>query len=174
MMKAEIIKPKKEGKEKKSILTPVIYLALGLLLAFKSNEVTKIIFYIIGILIIIYGIKSFVVGYQNKEHTQIKNINFGIAGVSVIIGILLILLSGVLEASTRYVLGFFLVYLGVSRMITEASFGNFISWSNLSNIVLIILGIYSILFSNVIFLIVGWVLIINAVLLFWEYFKEEK
>lgn len=174
MMKTEIIKPKKEKKEKTNLLTPVIYLALGLLLAFKSNEVTKIIFYIIGILIIVYGIKAFVVGYQNKEVMQIKNINYGIAGVSVGIGLLLILLSGVLEASMRYVLGFFLIYMGVSRMMTEFSFGNNFSWSNLSNIVLILLGIYSIFFSNVVFVIIGWVLIINAVFLFWDYLKENN
>lgn len=173
-MKTEIIKPKKEGEEKKSLLTPVIYLALGILLAFKSNEVTKMIFYIIGILVIIYGIKTYVVGYQNKEIANIKNINYSIALISVIIGILVIMLSGVLEASTRYVLGFFLVYMGISRMITEISFGKVFAWSNLSNVVLIALGIYSIFFSNVIFLIVGWVLTINAVLLFIEYFKEEK
>jgi len=91
-----------------------------------------------------------------------------------IIGLLVIILSGVLEASTRYVLGFFLVYIGISRTITEISFGRLITWSNLSNMILVALGIYSIFFSNVIFLIIGWVLIANAVLLFIEYFKGEK
>ena len=36
-MKAEIIKPKKEKKETKNLLNPIIYLVLGLLLMFKSN-----------------------------------------------------------------------------------------------------------------------------------------
>lgn len=171
-MKTEIIKPKKEGKEKKNILTPIIYLILGVILAFKSNEAIKLLFYIIGILVIIYGMKSFVIGYQNKDNIQIKNINIGIAAVSIIIGLLVILLSGVLEMSIRYVLGFFLVYMGISRMLTEISFGNHFSWSNLSNIVLIVLGVYSILFSNAVLVIIGWILIINAVLLIWEYLKN--
>ena len=57
-MKAEIIKPKKEKKEARSLLNPIIYLVLGLLLMFRSNEVVELLFYVLGIIIIIYGIKS--------------------------------------------------------------------------------------------------------------------
>ena len=68
-MKAEIIKPNKEDKDVKrmdnNILTPIIYLVLGLLLIFKNDKVMEFIFYVIGIVIIIYGIKSFVLYYQN-------------------------------------------------------------------------------------------------------------
>ena len=59
-MKAEIIKPKKEKKETKNLLNPTIYLVLGLLLMFKSNEVVELLFYVLGIIVIIYGIKSFI------------------------------------------------------------------------------------------------------------------
>ena len=95
-MKAEIIKPKKEKKESKNLLNPIIYLVLGLLLMFRSNQVVELLFYVLGIIVIIYGIKSFVLYYQNKEIVQYKNINLTIAVVSIIIGVLLIVLSGVL------------------------------------------------------------------------------
>lgn len=170
-MKTEIIKPKKEGKEN-NLLTPIIYLILGIILAFRSNEAIKLLFYIIGILVIIYGIKTFVVYYQNKDTVQYKNINLGISLVSIIIGILLIALSGVLEVSIRYILGFFLIYMGVSRLLTQVSFGDYKNFGTLSNIVLIILGVYSIFFSNAVLVIIGWILIINAALLFWEYLKK--
>ena len=65
-MKAEVIKPKKEMKEARSLLNPIIYLVLGILLIFKSNEVVELLFYVLGIIVIIYGIKSFVLYYQNK------------------------------------------------------------------------------------------------------------
>ena len=71
-MKAEIIKPKKEKKETKNLLNPIIYLVLGLLLMFKSNEVVELLFYVLGIIVIIYGIKSFILYYQNKEIVQYK------------------------------------------------------------------------------------------------------
>ena len=170
-MKAEIIKPKKEMKEARSLLNPIIYLVLGLLLMFKSNEVVELLFYILGIIIIIYGIKSFVVYYQNKDVVQYKNINLTIAIASVIIGVLLIVLSGVLEASIRYVLGFFFIFMGISRILTSISFNNYKNFSTLSNIVLIALGVYSIFFSNAVLVIIGVILVINAFILFIEYFR---
>ena len=170
-MKAEIIKPKKEKKEARSLLNPIIYLVLGLLLMFRSNEVVELLFYVLGIIIIIYGIKSFVLYYQNKDVVQYKNINLTIAIASVIIGVLLIVLSGVLEASIRYVLGFFFIFMGVSRILTSVSFNNYKNFSTISNIVLIALGIYSIFFSNAVLVIIGVILVINAIILFIEYFK---
>ena len=170
-MKTEIIKPKKEMKEGRNLLTPNIYLVLGILLVFKSNEVVELLFYILGIIIIIYGIKSFVVYYQNKDVVQYKNINLTIAIASVIVGVLLIVLSGVLEASIRYVLGFFFIFMGISRLLTSISFNNYKNFSTLSNIVLIALGIYSIFFSNAVLVIIGVILIINSIILFIEYFK---
>ena len=170
-MKTEIIKPKKEMKEARSLLNPIIYLVLGLLLVFKSNEVVELLFYVLGIIVIIYGIKAFVVYYQNKDVVQYKNINLTIAIASVIIGVLVIVLSGVLEASIRYVLGFFFIFMGISRLLTSISFNNYKNFSTISNIVLIALGIYSIFFSNAVLVIIGVILIINAVILFIEYFK---
>ena len=128
-MKAEIIKPKKEKKESKNLLNPIIYLVLGLLLMFRSNQVVELLFYVLGIIVIIYGIKSFVLYYQNKEIVQYKNINLTIAVVSIIIGVLLIVLSGVLETSIRYVLGFFFIFMGVSRLLTSISFNNYKNFS---------------------------------------------
>ncbi len=170
-MKTEIIKPKKEMKEARSLFNPIIYLVLGLLLMFKSNEVVELLFYVLGVIVIIYGIKSFVVYYQNKDVVQHKNINLTIAIASVIIGVLLIVLSGVLEASIRYVLGFFFIFMGVSRLLTSISFNNYKNFSTISNIVLIALGIYSIFFSNAVLIIIGVILVINAIILFIEYFK---
>lgn len=170
-MKTEIIKPKKEMKEARSLFNPIIYLVLGLLLMFKSNEVVELLFYVLGVIVIIYGIKSFVVYYQNKDVVQHKNINLTIAIASVIIGVLLIVLSGVLEASIRYVLGFFFIFMGISRILTSISFNNYKNFSTLSNIVLIALGVYSIFFSNAVLVIIGVILVINAFILFIEYFR---
>lgn len=170
-MKAEIIKPMKEKKESKNLLNPIIYLVLGLLLMFRSNQVVELLFYVLGIIVIIYGIKSFVLYYQNKEIVQYKNINLTIAVVSIIIGVLLIVLSGVLETSIRYVLGFFFIFMGVSRLLTSISFNNYKNFSTVSNIILIALGIYSIFFSNAVLVIIGVILVINAIILFIDYFK---
>lgn len=169
----EIIKPKGEKQDNKSLVTPVMYFVLGIMLAFFSNQVVQMFFYIVGVIVIIYGIKAFLDYYRNKDSVQHKNINLSIAIVSILIGILLMVLSNVLEASIRYVLGFFLIFMGVTRLLTQYSFGDYKSIATLSNITLVIMGIYSIFVSNAIFVIVGWILIANAVILLWEYFRRK-
>lgn len=170
--KTEIIKPKKEGKENKNVLTPIIYLILGFILAFKSDEAVKLIFYILGIIIIVYGIKSLITYYQNKDNIQLRNINLSIGIVSILIGILLIVLAGALNLGIRYILGFFMIFIGISRLLTDYSLSNYKNFNTLSNLVLIILGIFSIFVSNAVLVIIGWILIVNSVLLFFEYFKN--
>lgn len=168
MKKVEIIKPNGDKVKNKSWLTPIIYLVVGIILAFKSNEAIQLLFYIIGILVILYGIKQLIEYYQNKEVLQYKKINLSVALVSIIIGLLAIILSEAIELSIRYVLGFFLIFMGVSRILTQISFNNYKNFSTISNIVLIILGFYSIFVSNAILVVIGWLLIINALILFWE------
>lgn len=170
--KTEIIKPKKEGKESKNVLTPIIYLILGFILAFKSDEAVKLVFYILGLMIIIYGIKSFMTYYQNRDNTQLNNINLSISIISILIGVLLIILAGALNLGIRYILGFFMIFIGISRLLTDYSLNSYKNFNTMSNIVLIILGIFSIFVSNAILVVIGWILIVNALLLFFEYFKN--
>lgn len=170
-MKDQIIKPKKEIKEARNLLNPIIYLVLGLLLIFNNKEVVELLFYIIGIIIIIYGIKAFVVYYQNRNIVQFKNVSLTVGIISITIGILLIILSGILETSIRFVLGFFFIYMGISRLLVALSFSNYNIWHIISNIVLIALGVYCVFFSNVVLIIIGAILVINAILLFIEYFR---
>lgn len=175
IIKMEVIKPKKENdneRDNNSLINPVMYLVIGIMLAFYSNKVVQIFFYIIGVLLIIYGIKSFIEYRRNKELVQIKNINLSIAIISILIGVLLMILSNALEVSIRYVLGFFLIYMGISRLLTQYSFRNYKTFTTLSNVVLVILGVYSILVSNAVFVIIGWILIANAIILLWEYFRK--
>ncbi len=173
-MKETVIKPKKNKKEVEhvSLLTPIIYLIIGIILAFKNNEAVTILFYIIGILVIVYGIKGLIDYYNNKELVQYKNINISVSVVSIIIGVLLIVLAKALEVSIRYVLGFFLIFLGVSRILTQISYHEYKNLSFLVNIVLIILGIFSVFVSNIILVIAGWLMIFNAGVMFYEYFNK--
>ena len=82
-MKTEIIKPKKEKKDN-NLVTPIIYLILGIILAFRSNEAIQLLFYVIGILVIVYGVKSLIDYYKNKNMAQFKNVNLTIAIVYII------------------------------------------------------------------------------------------
>ena len=58
LIKVDVIKPNDGKKDNNSLINPVMYLVMGIMLAFYSNAVVKIFFYIIGVIVIIYGIKS--------------------------------------------------------------------------------------------------------------------
>ena len=172
-MNTEIIKPKKVNNyNKKSVFTPVLYLLLGIVLAFKSNEAVTLMFYLLGILIIVYGIKCLIDYVRYKQLAQYKKINLSVAIVSIIAGLLLIVLAESIELGIRYIVGFFLIFLGITRVLNQISFGNYLNLTLLSNIILIILGIFSIFVSNIVLVIAGWILIANSLLLFWDYFKN--
>ena len=169
-MKVEVTK-KAQGANQKSLVIPIVYLLLGLILAFKSNEATTLLFWIIGLFVIVYGLKNLYLYWKNKELLQYKNINLSIAIISIVIGVLLMILASALEIGLRYVLGFFLIYFGISRLLTSITLNDYMNIRSLSNILLIIMGIFSIFVSNAIFVVVGWLLILNAALLFWDYIK---
>ena len=107
-----------------------------------------------------------------KQLAQYKKINLSVAIVSIIAGLLLIILAESIELGIRYIVGFFLIFLGITRVLNQISYGNYMNFTFLSNIILIILGIFSIFVSNIILVIAGWILIANAILLFWDYFKN--
>ncbi len=171
-LKTEIVKPKNKVKESKSLIIPIVYFILGAILAFKSNEATSLLFFIIGVIVVVFGLKTLIEYYRNKEDVQYKNINLTVAIASIIIGVLLMVLCQAINLGLRYVLGFFLIFFGVSRLLTAISFGDYKNLSTISNIVLIVMGIFSIFISNAILVVIGWLLILNAVLLLIDYLKK--
>ena len=159
----KVIKPK---EDKQSILVPIIYLILGIVLAFKNNEAITLIFYIISILVIIVGINYLINYFKNKEYRMSLYVGL----ISSVLGILLVVLAKSLQISIRYIIGFFLIFIGVSRLISNPQ--KILSRDNISNILLIILGIFSIFVSNIILVIIGVLLILDALFLIWSYFKN--
>lgn len=159
----KVIKPK---EDKQSILVPIIYLILGIVLAFKNNEAITLIFYIIGILVIVLGINYLLTYFKDRNN----KISLYVGLISSILGILLVVLAKSLQISIRYIIGFFLIFIGVSRLISNPQ--KILSRDNISNILLIILGIFSIFVSNIILVIIGVLLILDALFLIWSYFKN--
>ncbi len=171
-MKNQVIKPSKQPTEEKNLILPIVYLILGFILTFLSNEATRLSISIIGILVIVYGIKTLIEYYRLKDLARFKGVNISIGIASILIGILLIILANEIVLGLRYILGFFLIFIGISRLLTQISYNNYLNITLLSNIVLILMGIYSIFVSNALFVIIGIILILNSCLLFYDYFKK--
>jgi len=165
----KIIKPKNMYKFSSSVFVPIIYLLLGIILAFKSNIAIALVFNIIYILLIFFVIKNIIDFYQNKFKFSL---NSGLS--SIIIGLLIIILAEAIELSIRYILGFFLVFIGINMLLTQIAINKYISFSAISSIILIVLGIYSIFVSNALLVIIGYILIINSFIMFWQCLKTKR
>lgn len=174
--KTTLIKPKKR-KEKESknlkIIGPILMLILGIILLTNSSKAVIIVFYCIGALFILIGAYNFIRYYQLKKDLNIEDNNKLILGTSTLfIGILTLLLSGAIETFLRFIIGILLIYNGLKNAVISLNSKNYISL--LIGIALIGMGLYTILADNILFQIVGVLLIIASVVDFVGLLSQKK
>ena len=153
---------------KKSLIKSLIFLIFGALIFANPNEVVKLTSSIIGTIIIVYGLYLIIKNYyetKNNSDTPSTNLIFGI--VCVIIGILFIVLADSIALIIQYILGAWILFTGIERLIIALSLGTkndkFVVQLVIS-ILLLLAGLYTVLKSNLPLQIVGLVMIIYSVL----------
>lgn len=175
----ELIKPKSKKKQKqqnemkdkfnkyKNYISPILMGIIGLVLCTNSNDVIISCFYIIGAIIIGFG------GYNIYGYLQIKKqlkitdeikLNTGI--VSCAIGLLIVILASVINTFLNLIIGFWLILTAVTKLkyINKEQKINK-KEANLHIVqagILILMGLYTIFFQNIILTIVGIWMIISA------------
>ncbi len=174
-MVGKIIKP--NDKKKKGIIESIILLILGIVLVTNSNQIVTVIFQIIGICFILYGIYKLYHYIMLKKQFKTEDSDTLISSIiSIAIGLLIILLASVLEIGLRYIIGFYLILNGISKMIMYLhikSPKSKIFYTNISiSIVYILLGLYTIFIANAAFVIVGILLIVSSIIDLFNSFKN--
>ncbi len=174
-MKVTIVKEKE--KKDYSLFHAILLLILGIILVFNSGGFISTIFTILGIIVTIFGIAKFVQYSQIKKQRKIEQPSIlYMAIISITIGLLVIFLSNFLVNTIQIVTGIWLLFIGLNKI------NNALIWKTtnnqkfiaeiISSIILILLGIYTIFAQNVVFMIIGIILIIYAVIQFITYFKK--
>ena len=135
-MKLEITKDKGT-----SLITSIVVFILGALLFSKPDEVVKVISYVFGALFAIYGFYSI---YKYVKEKYNPNLITGV--VCILIALVFIFLASVIEAALRYLIGAWILFAGITRLIYALSYidrkeNRFVS-SLIIAILLIILGFY--------------------------------
>ena len=163
-MKVEI----KKNNNKINILTAIIFLVIGALLIADPDKVIAIISYIIGTLLIMFGIYSCIKNYYNTKadsNTPSTDLVTGI--ITLIIGILFLLLANSIGVAVRYVFGAWIIFSGINRLINalqiDKKSNSFITQLIVA-ILLILIGLYTILASNVALQVVGIIMMVYAIL----------
>ena len=104
-------------KKNNSLLTPIIFLVIGVLLFNDPNSIVKFISYIFGGLLIIVGVYRCVNYYIQDKRMGIVNNNelaFGITAF--ILGLLFIILAKTIESLIRIFFGVYLILIGIGKV----------------------------------------------------------
>lgn len=176
-MKGKIIKPKE--KQQKNLIGSILLLILGIVLVTNSNIVVIIAFQIIGIIIILYGVFKLYQYLNLKKQFKIEdNDKLTYAILSIAIGLLIILLASIIEVGLRFILGFYLILTGLSKLTIALEIKDMkqqMARTNLiGGILFLVLGIYTIFVANTALIIIGILFIITAIVDFINYFTNQK
>lgn len=151
-----------------SLIYSIIFFILGAIIFTKPEIIILFISYVIGGIIIIIGIFKCIKNYldvKKDNNTSSKEMITGI--VLTIIGLVFILLAGVIEALVRLVIGWWILFSGINRLINALNLPKknriFIIYLIIS-LLLIGVGLYTILESNLAFKTIGIVLMVYSII----------
>lgn len=150
-------------KDKSSILTSILFLVLGILLAINPGGIIKFLTYIIGLIFCIFGSIKLFSYYKFKN--EVSNIELTLGITAIIIGIIIMFCNSVIEFVIRLIMGGYILASGINKLIIAFNTKNYNDkWIGLLIVagLLIICGLYIILKSNIILSSIGIVLIIYS------------
>lgn len=161
-----------------SLIYSIIFFILGAIIFTKPEIIILFISYVIGGIFALIGIFKCIKNYLDiKKDNTISSKEMVTGIIFVVLGIVFILLAGVIEALVRLVIGGWILFSGINRLINTLSIpnkkNNFITYLILS-FLLIGVGLYTILESNLAFKTIGLVLMIYSVIEIIGYIFNKK
>lgn len=160
----------KSYETKKSLLTPVVFLVIGLLLFCNPGGVVEFTSYIFGGVFLALGIGKFIRDSKRSDHTT-GDTFYSI--VMVVLGLIFIFFSGTIEFIIRLAIGIWIIINGLNTIAIGANLVKADKNSILSlliGFILLLIGMYTIFVSNFVLSTLGLVLTIYAILEIVDYF----
>lgn len=154
----------KSYETRKSILIPIIFLLIGLILFINPKDIVEFISYIFGGVFLALGASKL---FRDLKRVDKTTGDMFYSGLMIVIGLIFICCSGTIEFIIRLIIGVWILINGINASMRGLSIVRVNSKNVLvllSGIILIILGLYTILVSNLVFQSIGLVLIIYSVL----------
>lgn len=161
-----------------SLISSIIFLILGATIFTKPEVIILFISYVIGGLMIVIGIFKCVKNYLDvKKDNTVSSREMTTGIILIVIGLVFIFLASVIEALVRVVIGGWILFTGINRLINALYLNKknkrFIIYLILS-ILLISAGLYTILESNLAFKTIGLVLMIYSFLEIFGYIFNRQ
>lgn len=160
----------KSYETKKSLVNPIIFLIIGILLLSNPGNVVEFISYIFGGVFLALGIGKFIIDKRRNDSTTGDSF-YSIT--MVVLGLIFIFFSGTIEFIIRLAIGAWIIINGLNTIAIGANLMKIDKNSIVSLIIgfiLVIMGIYTVFVSNLMLSAIGLVLIIYSVLEIIDYF----
>lgn len=151
-----------------SLVNAILFLIFGIILFTNPGGIVKFISYIAGAVLIIIGITNLLGYYRTKSKLNIEMNGKLVSGIIlVVLGLISILFASLIETTLRLIIGAWIIYSGVIRLIEAINFKadktSFIVRLVIS-ILMIICGFYVVLKTNLVFSAIGLFIIIYSVM----------
>ena len=157
-----------KSSNSKSLIKSILFLIFGSLIFAYPDKVISVVASGFGGILIAYGLFMIVRNYyETKQNsaTPATLLTFGI--VLVIVGILFIILSDSISLVIQYVLGAWILFNGIEKLIMSLYLpkhsSQFISQLVIA-LLLLAAGLYTVLVSNITIQVVGLIMMIYAIL----------
>lgn len=159
---------------KKSIVTPILFLIIGLLLLVNPGNIVEFISYIIGGVFLTLGIGKYILDSKRFDKTTGDSFY---SLVMIILGIIFIFFSGTIEFIIRLSIGIWIIINGLNTIAIGANLMRLERKSVVSLIlgfILLMMGLYTVFVSNLVLSALGLVLTIYAILEIINYFYIQN
>lgn len=160
----------KSYETKKNLLTPIVFLIIGILLFLNPGGVTEAISYIFGGVFLALGAGKFFLDSKRSDRTT-GDTFYSLA--MLVLGIIFIFFSGTIEFIIRLSIGLWIIINGLNTIAIGANLVKVEKNSVVSLIigfVLLLIGLYTVFVSNLVLSTLGLVLIIYGILEVADYF----
>ena len=167
----------KEGS--KGLIKSILFLIFGALIFAYPNQVVETAATILGIALIAYGTLTIFKNYYDaKNNSNTTSIALVVGIVSLIIGLLFIILNQSISQFIQYVLGAWILFVGIEKFITALTVNHknqnaFITEIVIATLILLA-GLYTILKAHIEIQIVGVLMMVYAVLEIIDFITIKK
>lgn len=161
-----------------NLISAIIFFILGAIMFTSPDVMIVVISRVIGSIIAIIGVFNCIKNYiEVKKDNTTSSIGMISGIIGIVIGLVFISLASVIEALIRFLIGGWILFIGVNRLINVL----YLKKQKTRFIVLLIVailligaGLYTILEANLAFQAIGLVLMIYAILEIFSYIFCKK
>ena len=153
-----------------SILTSIVFLVVGLIIAYHPETTFKFVSYIMGVVIIIIGAIRLVEYFKTKQNYEAYNYELVYGIIAILLGLVVMICSSFMEAFLRIAIGIWIIYSGVIRIsagIRLKTIGaNQTAWITMFVIagLMILGGFYVVSVQGAIVAAIGWLMVVYSIM----------